>query len=122
MNINISSSQENIIHNCLLDLLESSSSNHSSFLLKALQSLLHSQEFGIEMSGIYISTDADRENIPTYLTTGIAFEFMDNHVTLPFRDAIACITNWYNHHDNIRNPELDKIIEYLKIKFLQHGI
>lgn len=106
----------------MLDLLESSSSNHSSFLLKALQSLLHSQEFGIEMSGIYISTDADRENIPTYLTTGIAFEFMDNHVTLPFRDAIACITNWYNHHDNIRNPELDKIIEYLKIKFLQHGI
>ena len=48
------------------------------------------------MSGIYISTDTDRENIPTYLTTGIAFEFMDNHVTLPFRDAIACITNWYN--------------------------
>ncbi len=70
------------------------------------------------MSGIYISTDNDPENIPDYLTEGIAFEFMDSHVTLPFREAILYILEWYNYHGDIRDKKLDKILENLKEKFL----
>lgn len=46
------------------------------------------------MSGIYISTDDDQDNIPEYLQEGIAFEFMDDHVTLSIEDGITCIINW----------------------------
>ena len=118
MNININSAQKSIIDNCLLDLSDSSSIKSSSFLPKALESLLHSQGFGIEMSGIYISTDNDPKNIPDYLIEGIAFEFMDSHVTSPFREAILYMLEWYNHHGDIRNKKLDNIFEDLKEKFL----
>ncbi len=70
------------------------------------------------MSGIYISTDNDPENIPDYLTEGIAFEFMDSHVTLPLREAILYMLEWYNHHGDIRDKKLDKFFEDLKEKFL----
>ncbi|AIS15647.1 hypothetical protein JM49_29365 [Pseudomonas chlororaphis subsp. aurantiaca] len=53
-----------------------------------------SEGFGIEMSGICISTDEDAENIPEYLQKGMAFEFMDEHVVLSFSDGVAAITHW----------------------------
>jgi hypothetical protein len=90
----LTDSQKSIIHNCLLDLRDSSSLNNPSFLPPALDSLLKSEGFGIEISGVYISTDEDPKNIPDYLQEGISFEFMDNHVTLLFEDAISCIIDW----------------------------
>jgi hypothetical protein len=90
----LTDSQKSIIHNCLLDLRDSSSLNNPSFLPLALDSLLKSEGFSIEISGIYISTDEDPENIPDYLQEGVSFEFMDDHVTLLFEDAISCIIDW----------------------------
>ncbi|MGN7742715.1 hypothetical protein ACTJKT_22385 [Pseudomonas sp. 22526] len=86
--------QKSLIHNCLLDLTDSSSLNNSSFLPVALDKLIASEGFGIEMSGIYISTDEDAERIPKYLQKGMAFEFMDEHVVLSFSDGVAAITHW----------------------------
>lgn len=116
---NLTATQESIIHNCLLDLLESHSLNNPSFLPKALDSLIESRGFGIEMSGIYISTDDDYENIPEYLKTGIAFEFMEDHVSLPFGEAIACITNWCNKHNQTANPSIDSKLKALQKKFMR---
>ncbi|OLF56433.1 hypothetical protein [Pseudomonas chlororaphis] len=86
--------QKNIIHNCLLDLKDSSSLKSPSFLPIALDKLMVSEGFGIEMSGIYLSTDKDAENIPGYLRKGMAFEFMDEHVVISFSDGVAAITHW----------------------------
>ena len=49
----VSKNQKDIVNSCLLDLLESSSLHNSSFLPNALENLIKSQGFGIEMSGIY---------------------------------------------------------------------
>ncbi|XHF33190.1 hypothetical protein OXH62_28335 [Pseudomonas chlororaphis] len=116
---NLTAKQESIIHNCLLDLLESHSLNNPSFLSKALDSLIESRGFGIEMSGIYISTDDDYENIPEYLKTGIAFEFMDDHVSLPFGEAIACITNWCNKNNQTANASINSKLKALQKKFMR---
>lgn len=94
MNTKLIEKQISIIHNCLLDLRDSSSLKNPSFLPIALDRLIDSEGFGIEMSGIYISTDDDFENIPDYLKDGMAFEFMDDHVVLPFTDGTSSITDW----------------------------
>lgn len=86
--------QKNLIHNCLLDLTDSSSLNNSSFLPTALDKLIASEGFGIEMSGIYLSADEDAQNIPEYLQEGMAFEFMGEHVVLSFSAGVAAITLW----------------------------
>ncbi|MBA5982165.1 hypothetical protein HXW87_20385 [Pseudomonas sp. Y5-11] len=113
----LSEKQRGIVNNYLLDLLESSSLQNSSFLPKALESLIKSHGFGIEMSGIYISTDEDPENIPEYLKDGIAFEFMDSHVTLPFKDAAAFIISWCATQKQVEELNLDITLEKLKKKF-----
>lgn len=113
----LSEKQRGIVNNCLLDLLESSSLQNSSFLPKALESLIKSHGFGIEMSGIYISTDEDPENIPEYLKDGIAFEFMDSHVTLPFKHAVAFIISWCSAQKQAKELNLDITLEKLKKKF-----
>jgi hypothetical protein len=113
----LSKNQSDIVNNCLLDLLKSSSLYNSSFLPKALESLIKSQGFGIEMSGIYISTDEDPESIPDYLEDGIAFEFMDSHVTLPFKDAVAFIISWCTAQKQVKDLNLDITLEKLKKKF-----
>ncbi|MFJ2488453.1 hypothetical protein [Pseudomonas sp. NPDC087639] len=113
----LSNKQSSIINNCLLDLLESSSLKNTSFLPNALNSLLKSQGFGIEMSGIYISTDDDQENIPEYLKDGIAFEFMGDHVVLPFKDATTIIIDWCKNNIQARQLKLDATLENLKEKF-----
>jgi hypothetical protein len=114
----LTDSQKNIIHNCLLDLRDSSSLKNPSFLPPALDSLLNSQGFGIEMSGIYISTDDDQDNIPEYLQGGIAFEFMDDHVTLSIEDGITCIINWCKENAPLNCEKTTARIQKLKEKFL----
>ncbi|PWK26983.1 hypothetical protein [Pseudomonas sp. OV226] len=99
----LTSSQKSIIHNCMLDLRDSLSLCNPSFLPLALDSLLNSKGFGIEMSGIYIGTDSDQENIPDYLQEGISFEFMDDHVTLSINDGILYIIDWFK-----KNTPLDE--------------
>lgn len=113
----LTTSKKNTIHNCLLDLLESSSLHNSSFLPKALESLLDSQGFGIEMSGIYISTDTDPDNIPEYLIEGIAFEFMESHISLPFNEAIECITEWCQLEKLTKSTDIEPILKKLQDKY-----
>jgi hypothetical protein len=117
-NPTLTDSQKSIIHNCLLDLRDSSSLKNPSFLPLALDSLLNSQGFGIEMSGIYISTDDDQDNIPEYLQEGIAFEFMDSHVTLSIKDGITCIINWCEENIPLNCEKLTAKIQKLKERFL----
>jgi len=113
----LTTSQKNTIHNCLLDLLESSSLHNPSFLPKALESLLESQGFGIEKSGVYISTDADPDNIPEYLIEGIAFEFMESHVSLPFNEAIECITEWCQSEKLPKTMHIEPTLKKLQDKY-----
>ncbi|MGE7955811.1 hypothetical protein ACQKQA_04275 [Pseudomonas sp. NPDC089530] len=94
MNMKLTEKQISILHNCLLDLRDSSSLKNPSFLPVALDRLVNSEGFGIEMSGIYLSIDDDFENVPDYLKDGMAFEFMDDHVVLSFSDGTSFITNW----------------------------
>jgi hypothetical protein len=115
---NLSKKQTDIIHNCLLDLLESNSLNNPSFLPKALNSLIKLQGFGIEMSGIYISLDEDQQNVPDYLDEGIAFEFMDDQVTLSFKEAIRIIIDWCHSHNQTKQFNLDETLDNLKKRFL----
>jgi endonuclease IV len=70
------------------------------------------------MSGIYISLDEDQQNVPDYLHEGIAFEFMDDQVTLPFKEAIGIIIDWCHSHDQTRQLNLDKTLDNLKKRFL----
>ncbi|MBX8551409.1 hypothetical protein Q1J52_04035 [Pseudomonas lijiangensis] len=114
---NLTPTQKSTIHNCLLDLLESSSLNNPSFLPQALSSLLESQGFGIEMSGIYISSDEDAENIPEYLENGIAFEFMESHVSLPFHEAVDCILDWCKLNNVAEKSDIEPILLKLKKKY-----
>ncbi|WP_065261535.1 hypothetical protein [Pseudomonas bananamidigenes] len=113
----LTTDQKNTIHNCLLDLLDSSSLNNSSFLPKALESLIQSQGFGIEMSGIYISSDDDLDNIPEYLDDGIAFEFMESHVSLPFHEAVECIMEWCQTQKLTENLHLEATLKALQEKY-----
>ena len=71
------------------------------------------------MSGIYISTDDDQENIPEYLQEGIAFEFMADHVTLPFEDGIKCIINWCEKNVLENREEILQKAKKLKEKHLK---
>ncbi|WP_147466609.1 hypothetical protein [Pseudomonas cichorii] len=109
--------QKSTIHNCLLDLLESSSLDNPSFLPLALTNLLDSQGFGIEMSGIYISSDEDVENIPEYLEEGIAFEFMEGHVSLPFHEAVNCIVEWCKTQNLSGRVDVDMLLRKLQKKY-----
>ncbi|AXI60945.1 hypothetical protein DLD99_10840 [Pseudomonas kribbensis] len=113
----LTTGQKSIIHNCLLDLLNSSSLNNSSFLPKALESLLQSQGFGIEMSGIYISSDDDLDNTPEYLEDGIAFEFMESHVSLPFHEAVECIIEWCQTQKLTENMHIGATLKALQDKY-----
>lgn len=106
--------QKSIIHNCLLDLKDSSSLTIPSVLPIALDKLATSEGFGIDMSGIYLSTDEDFENIPEYLKEGIAFEFMGEHVVLPFSDGASAISSWCDN-----NAMLDRDSILLKCKTLR---
>jgi len=108
--------QKSIIHNCLLDLRDSSSLNNPSFLPLALDSLLKSKGFGIEMSGIYISTDEDPENIPDYLQEGISFEFMDDHLILSFEDATSYIIDWCKK--NLSQDNEETLLKAVKLEEL----
>jgi hypothetical protein len=120
-NPKLTDSQKSIIHNCLLDLRDSSSLKNPSFLPLALDSLLATQGFGTEMSGIYISTDDDQDNIPEYLQEGIAFEFMGNHVSLSFEDGIACIINWCEENVQKNCEKTIEKIQKLKEKHFNYG-
>lgn len=93
-NTTLTASQESIIHNCLLDLRDSFAWEIKSFLPLALDSLLNSEGFGIEMSGIYVSIDEDQLNIPDYLQDGMAFEFVNEHVILPLNHGAKLIDDW----------------------------
>ena len=104
--------QKSTIDNCLLDFLICGSSSKPSYLPFALSGLLKPEGFGMEMSGIYISTDADPDNMPGYLEEGIAFEFMEGQVTLPFCQAVEYITEWC--HNRVLPEEL-KIEPILKM-------
>ncbi|RON83332.1 hypothetical protein BK635_09850 [Pseudomonas chlororaphis] len=106
--------QKSIIHNCLLDLKDSSSLTIPSFLPVALDKLATLEGLGIDMSGIYLSTDEDFENIPEYLKEGIAFEFMGEHVVLSFSDGASVISNWC---DNNAISDRESIL--LKCKILK---
>jgi len=108
--------QKSIIHNCLLDLRDSSSLNNPSFLPLALDSLLKSKGFGIETSGIYISTDEDPENLPDYLQEGISFEFMDYHLILSFDDATSCIIDWCKK--NLSQDNEETLLKAVKLEEL----
>ncbi|AZC47845.1 MULTISPECIES: hypothetical protein [Pseudomonas] len=110
-------SQRSIIHNCLLDLKDSSSLNNSSFLPIALDKLIASEGFGIEMSGVFISTDEDLENIPEYLKEGIAFEFMGEHVVLSFSDGVSAISNWCDNNAMSDRESILLKCKILKAKF-----
>ncbi|WP_160014067.1 hypothetical protein [Pseudomonas sp. 8BK] len=86
------------MHHCLLDFRGSSSLGVNSYIPILLNRLLKSEGVGLEMSGVYLSNDDDIENIPDYLldVNGMAFEFMDEHVTVPFSLGAAFIANWCN--------------------------
>lgn len=87
-----------VVHNCLLDFRDSSSLGINSYIPILLNRLLKSEGVGLEMSGVYLSNDDDIENIPDYLldVNGMAFEFMDEHVTVPFSLGAALIADWCN--------------------------
>lgn len=116
--LKLTKQQKSIIHNCLLDLRDSSSLKNPSFLPLALDNLLNSEGFGIEMSGIYISTDEDPENIPDYLKDGISFAFMDDHLSLSFEAGIECIIDWCEKNTNDGEKELRQKLTILKEKYL----
>ncbi|KAA5845343.1 hypothetical protein F2A38_00565 [Pseudomonas chlororaphis] len=109
--------QKNIIHNCLLDLRDSSSLTTPSFLPATLDKLVTSEGFGIDMSGIYLSTDEDFENIPEYLKEGIAFEFMGEHVVLSFSDGASVISNWCDNNAISDRESILLKCKILKAKF-----
>lgn len=85
-----------IVYNCLLDFRDSSSLWVNSYLPVLLNRLLKLEGVGLEMSGVYLSNDEDIENIPDYLlgVNGMAFEFMGEHVTVPFSLGAALIADW----------------------------
>lgn len=85
-----------IVNNCLLDFRDSSSLEVNSYLPVLLSRLLKLEGVGLEMSGVYLSRDEDIENIPDYLldVNGMAFEFMGEHVTVPFSFGAALIADW----------------------------
>lgn len=87
-----------IVHNCLLDFRGSSSLGVNSCIPILLNRLLKSEGVGLEMSGVYLSNDDDMENIPDYLlgVNGMAFEFMDEHVTVSFSLGAVLIADWCN--------------------------
>jgi hypothetical protein len=87
-----------IVHNCLLDFRDSSSLGVNSYIPILLNRLIKSEGVGLEMSGVYLSNDDDMENIPDYLlgVNGMAFEFMGEHITVPFSLGAALIENWCN--------------------------
>jgi hypothetical protein len=87
-----------MVHNCLLDFRDSSSLGVHSYIPILLNRLLKSEGVGLEMSGVYLSNDNDIENIPDYLlgVNGMAFEFMDEHVTVSFSLGAILIADWCN--------------------------
>jgi hypothetical protein len=87
-----------IVNNCLLDFRDSSSLEVDSYLTILMSRLLKLEGVGLEVSGVYLSCDEDIENIPDYLldVNGMAFEFMGEHVTVPFSLGATLIADWCN--------------------------
>lgn len=110
-------SEKSTIDNCLLDFLLCGSLSHPSYLPIALSGLLKPEGFGMDMSGIYISTDEDPDNMPEYLKEGIAFEFMEGQVTLPFRQAVEYITEWCHSREIPEALNIEQILKMLNEKY-----
>lgn len=96
----LNEAQNGTLHWCLTDFQMCGSLDSLSFLPVMLDGLLEPTSMGIEMSGITIECDIDPDNIADHLigVPGITFEFMDELVTLPTREAIRYISDWCDRH------------------------
>jgi len=83
-----------VVHNCLLDFLQLTSADRSTYLHYLLGSLENKEGVALEYSGVYL--DGDLENTPEIFQGrhGITFSFMDDAVTVTAREGVALIIDW----------------------------